>query len=171
MGLKGFCQWGLDFARGFPKTAWALVGYVNWALCCRHENLTGSHRHNDGDEVFETWLPFPGLTKPTLGISKQIKRKSLDRDDLSRAKGNKGGDVISHTKQRNKLTKGELSQWNHLHEGGNRLMTDKRKEWLEKSCRGCQLRVLQGWKCHVFIYFVMPTGWIMERCQQKWVVE
>lgn len=53
------------------------------------ENLRVSHKHNGGDGVLEKWLPFPGLTKPTLGISKQIKRKSLDKGNPSRVKGNK----------------------------------------------------------------------------------
>lgn len=58
----------LDFERGFPGRVWALADYVNWALCYRHENIRVSHRHIVGDEVFKTWIPFPGFTKPTLGI-------------------------------------------------------------------------------------------------------
>lgn len=34
--------------------------------------------------------PFSGLTKPTLGISKQIKKQRLDRDNSSHVKSNEG---------------------------------------------------------------------------------
>lgn len=102
----------LNFERGFLGRVWALTGYVNWALCCRHENLKVSHRHNNEDEVFETWLPFPGLTKPIMGISKQIKKRSLGRDKPSREKGNNGN--TQFYAQSNKINSRKESYLNEI---------------------------------------------------------
>lgn len=121
---------------------------------------------------FRNMATLPGTHQTYIGyFETNQKAKSWQRQPFS-CERQRGGDVISCTKQRNKLTKGELSQWNHLPEGGNRLTAGKRKRNdFEQSCRGCRLGALQESRRSFICYCVIPTGWIMEGCQRNWAVE